>query len=56
MAEVIIGLMEKDPSSFLRNDPAWKPSLPSATSGAFTMPDLLKFAGHGLGVTKLPGR
>lgn len=51
VAEVFIGLLEKDPSSYLRNKPTWKPFLPSATPGDFTMPDLLAFAGHGLGAT-----
>jgi hypothetical protein len=56
VAEVFFGLLEKDPSSYLRNKPAWKPFLPSVTAGDFTMPDLIAFAGHGLEVTNLPGR
>lgn len=56
VAEVFLGLMEADPSSYLRNQPDWTPFLPSATAGDFTMPDLVAFAGHGLGVTDLPGR
>ena len=55
VAEVFLGLLEKDPSSYLRNEPRWKPFLPSATAGDFTMPDLIAFTGHGLGVTDLPG-
>ncbi len=35
VAEVFLGLMEKDPSSYLRNDPCWKPFLPSAVDGHF---------------------
>ena len=52
VAEVFLGLLEKDPSSYLRNDPGWRPSLSAA--GTFAMPDLIRFAGHGLGVTDLP--
>ena len=48
VAEVFLGLLEKDPSSYLRNDPRWKPFLPSAQAGDFTMPDLVTFSGHGL--------
>ena len=49
VAEVFLGLMEKDPSSYLRNEPRWTPFL--ASGGDFTMPDLLAFTGHGLGQT-----
>jgi len=45
VAEVLVGLLKGDPSSFLRQQPAWKPDLPSAEPGTFTMPDLLRFAG-----------
>lgn len=48
VAEVFLGLMEKDPSSYLRNEPNWKPFLESATAGDFTIPDLIKLAVHGL--------
>ena len=51
VAEVLLGLLEKDPSSYLRNMPAWKPFLPAATAGTFRMPDLIKFVGHGLAIT-----
>ncbi|MEU3274780.1 heme peroxidase family protein [Saccharomonospora sp. NPDC006951] len=54
VAEVIIGLLAADPSSYLRNEPSWRPVLPSETSGDFTMPDLIAFTGHGLDVIK-PG-
>lgn len=47
VAEVFIGLLAKDPSSYLRLDPAWKPFL-GEEPGRFDMPDLLSFAGHGL--------
>ncbi|MGH2370712.1 MAG: peroxidase family protein, partial [Chloroflexota bacterium] len=45
VAEVLLGLLKGDPSSFLRQAPKWKPELPSATAGEFTLPDLVKFAG-----------
>ncbi len=44
VAEVLIGLLKGDPSSFLRQQPAWRPELPSAEPGHFTMVDLLRFA------------
>ena len=56
VAEVFLGLMEKDPSSYLHQQPNWTPTLPSKKSGDFTMADLITFTGHGLGVTNLPGR
>ena len=48
VAEVLLGLLEKDPSSYLRNQPNWKPFLPAVTSGDFTIRDLITFSGHGL--------
>jgi hypothetical protein len=45
VAEVLVGLLAGDPSSFLRAEPAWIPELPSAEPGTFTMVDLLRFAG-----------
>lgn len=54
VAEVMLGLLEKDPSSYLRNQPSWTPFLPSATSGDFTMSDLVAFAKHGLEETNVP--
>ncbi len=47
VAEVLVGLLKGDPSSFLRQQPAWRPDLPSAEPGTFTMVDLLRFAGVG---------
>jgi Animal haem peroxidase len=44
VAEVLIGLMQSDPSSFLVQKPAWTPTLTSAGS-AFRMKDFLTFAG-----------
>ena len=45
VAEVLLGLLKGDPSSFLRQAPTWKPELPSAKAGDFTMADVLKLAG-----------
>ena len=47
VAEVLVGLLKGDPMSFLRMAPAWKPELPAAEPGRFTMTDLLRFAGVG---------
>ena len=54
VAEVFLGLMEKDPSSYLRNEPTLE-AVP-ALSGRryFTVADLITFTGHGLGRTALP--
>ena len=45
VAEVMVGLLAADPSSFLRADPGWAPELPSAVPGEFTVVDFLRFAG-----------
>jgi hypothetical protein len=45
VAEVLLGLLKGDPSSFLRQAPRWQPDLPAAQPGQFAMPDLLRFAG-----------
>jgi hypothetical protein len=45
MAETLVGLLQRDPNSYLYLDPSWKPSLPAAKTGDFTFADLLKFAG-----------
>ncbi len=45
VAEVLLGMLKGDPSSYLRKEPRWVPELPSANAGTFTMADLLKFAG-----------
>jgi len=45
VAEVLVGLLAGDPSSYLRVAPTWAPELPSAEAGRFTMVDLLRFAG-----------
>lgn len=48
VAEVLLGLLSRDPASYLRLQPRWKPFLPSARPDEFTMPDLITFTGHGL--------
>jgi Animal haem peroxidase len=47
MAETLVGLLQRDPNSYLYLDPAWKPIPPIAnpTTGKFEFSDLLKFAG-----------
>jgi len=44
VAEVLVGLLEADPQSYLRQWPAWKPELPRADQQDFTMADLVCFA------------
>ncbi len=44
VAEVLLGMLRGDPSSYFRHAPTWKPELPSAAPGGFTMSDLLTFA------------
>jgi hypothetical protein len=55
VAEVLLGLLAKDPSSYLRHDPTWRPFLPATTAGEFTMPDLIRVSGHGLVDITPPG-
>jgi len=43
VAEVFVGLLQKDSSSFLARKPDWKPTLPAQNPGTFTMADLLRF-------------
>jgi len=45
VAEVILGLLELDRSSYLRMAPNWRPETPIArTAGLFDVGDLLVFA------------
>jgi len=44
VAEVILGLARRSVDSIVR-DSSWKPTLPCATPGRFTLPDLLRLAG-----------
>lgn len=44
VAEVLVGLVHGDHQSYLwQRGPGWRPTLPSATQGDFTMADLLRF-------------
>ena len=45
VTEVFLGLLRADRHSYLARNPRWRPTLPSGTPGAFTMVDLLTFAG-----------
>jgi hypothetical protein len=44
VAEVLLGLIGGDPSSYLNASPDWQPELPAAQAGQFTIADLLRFA------------
>lgn len=44
VAEVLIGLLAGDPLSYLSVQPLWKPTLPAATPGAFTLSDIVNIA------------
>ena len=45
VAEVLLGLIDLDPTSYRHAESEWTPILPSAQAGNFTMADLLRFAG-----------
>ncbi len=45
VGEVIVGLLESDPASYLAYDRDWRPTLPSRQRGDFRMVDFLTFAG-----------
>ena len=45
VAEVLLGMLAGDPSSYLQAAPGWTPSLPAQETGQFTVTDLLRFAG-----------
>jgi hypothetical protein len=44
VGEVFIGLLQLSPTSYLRAQPGWRPTLPSRTPGTFVMTDLLRLA------------
>jgi hypothetical protein len=45
VAEVLVGLLQGDPLSFLSVNPQWRPGrIPGAKKGEFSLGDLLKFA------------
>jgi hypothetical protein len=43
VAEVLLGLLEADPSSYLRQRPQWTPELPRDDADTFTRADLVEF-------------
>jgi hypothetical protein len=45
VAEVFVGLLQRDPTSYLNQGPHWRPTLPSRQPGDFKMVDFLTFAG-----------
>jgi len=48
VAEVLIGLLQTDPGSYLVQEPTWRPTLPrrdGTSTGPFAMTDFLAFAG-----------
>jgi hypothetical protein len=44
VAEVLLGLLDADPTSYRSLQPDWKPELPARRANQFTMADLLRFA------------
>ena len=50
VAEVFVGLLANDPSSWISESTRWTPFLPSTTPGDFTLADLIRFTGYGLTV------
>lgn len=45
VAEVLLGLIDLDPTSYRNAESEWTPTLPSVQEGNFTMADFLRFAG-----------
>jgi Animal haem peroxidase len=43
VAEVLLGLLDDDPQSYLRQWPKWTPDLPARVPDSFTMADLVRF-------------
>jgi heme peroxidase len=44
VAEVLLGLIDSDPTSYRNAETEWTPSLPGTREGHFTMADLLRYA------------
>jgi hypothetical protein len=44
VAEVLVGLLDANPGSYRNAEPGWRPVLPSAAPGRFSMADLRLFA------------
>jgi hypothetical protein len=47
VAEVLLGLIAADPTSYMNADEEWQPEMPSQQPGTFTIADLLRCAGEG---------
>jgi hypothetical protein len=47
VGEVLTGLIETDPASFVREEPGWEPGELGGTKGDFTMASLVRFAQGG---------
>ncbi len=45
VAEVLLGLIDGDPNSYRNAGTEWRPELPGAQEGHFTMADLLRYGG-----------
>jgi hypothetical protein len=45
VGEVLVGLLDHDPSSFRASQPDWRPELPSRATGTFAMADLVMLVG-----------
>lgn len=45
VAEVLLGLLAADPTSYFSAETEWSPTLPGSQKGDFTITDLLRFAG-----------
>jgi hypothetical protein len=43
VVEVLLGLLDADPTSYRGVQPDWTPELPGAEPGHFTMADLIRF-------------
>jgi Animal haem peroxidase len=46
VAEVLLGLIDGDPTSYRDVEAEWRPELPSSQADRFTMTDLLRYAGE----------
>jgi hypothetical protein len=44
VAEVLLGIIDRDPESYRATQPGWRPTLPAARPGSFAMADLLTAA------------
>ncbi len=51
VGEVLVGLLNADPESFLASDPSWRPTLPAADAEHYSLADLLAIGGSTQGET-----